>query len=206
MQKLKFIPLLILTISAAFTALAAQNLPADPAAAQIEADLKSNYARKYRGSNIESATSSGEGIILEKKNAKGKTLELKRKFPYTVVAGKGKKKFQYEIGVNYKLVKGKWVFSELGVGAAKEIAGAGQAAPDKAEVKKLFAAAVSAEKFDNAPVDGVLLTDPDFAGGAYRYNAEFTVGGSQKCTDWDFFLKQQGGAWVVTDIVRGRCN
>jgi hypothetical protein len=195
----------------ALTALAspgvyAQELPADPDASQVESDLRKNYARKYAGSKIETATAAGEGVLLEKKDAKGKTVEVKRKFPFQVTATKGKRKFEYEIGVNYKLVKNRWVFSELAVGAAKEIAGADQAAPDKAQVKKLFAAAVSAEKFDGKKVDGVLLTDPEFAGGAYRYNAEFKVEGSQKCTDWDFILRQEGGSWKVTDIMRGRCN
>lgn len=190
----------------AFTQLAAQDLPADPAADQVEKDLRTNYARKYRGSNITELSPAGEGVLLEKKNAKGKTVEIKRKFPFNVSATKGKKQFQYEIGVNYKLVKGKWVFSELGVGAVKELAGQGQQAPAKAEVKKMFAEAVSAKFFNNQPVDGVLLTDPDFAGGAYRYNAEFKVGGSQTCTDWDFILRQDGGSWKVADIMRGRCN
>jgi hypothetical protein len=190
----------------AFLPLAAQDLPADPAADQVEKDLRKNYARKYRGSTVTELSSAGDGILLAKKNAKGKTVEIKRKFPFNVTATKGKRQFQYEIGVNYKLVKGKWVFSELGVGAAKEIAGAGQQAPAKAEVKKLFAEAVSAKFIKNQPVDGVLLTDPDFAGGVYRYNAEFKVGGSQTCTDWDFILRQDGGSWKVADIMRGRCN
>lgn len=202
MRKILLICVSCLILAPLFT----QDLPSDPDAAAVEATLRTNYAKKYKGSVIESATSAGEGVLLEKKNAKGKTVEIKRKFPFNVVATKGKKKFEYEIGVNFKLVKKKWVFSELGVGAAKEIAAAGQQAPNKADVKKMFAAAVSAEKFDGKAVDGVLLTDPDFAGGAYRYNAEFTVEGSQKCTDWDFFLRQEGGAWKVTDIVRGRCN
>ena len=189
-----------------FLPVSAQDLPADPAADQVEKDLRTNYARKYRGSNITELSSAGEGVLLEKENAKGKTVEIKRKFPFNVSATKGKKQFQYEIGVNYKLVKGKWVFSELGVGAAKEIAAAGQLAPAKAEVKKMFAEAVSAKFFNNQPVDGVLLTDLDFAGGAYRYNAEFKVGGSQTCTDWDFILRQEGGSWKVADIMRGRCN
>ncbi|MBV6492641.1 MAG: hypothetical protein LDLANPLL_00638 [Turneriella sp.] len=50
------------------------------------------------------------------------------------------------------------------------------------------------------------FTDPEFNNGAYRYNAEFKVGGSQTCTDWDFILRQEGAAWKVADILRGRCN
>lgn len=205
-NNMNFLARLALTAVIATAPLFAQDLPPDPAADQVQTDLKKNYARKYRGSNITEMQSAGEGILLEKKNAKGKTVEIKRKFPFNVTASKGKKQFQYEIGVNYKLVKGKWVFSELGVGAAKEIAGAGQQAPAKAEVKKMFAAAVSSQYFEGKPVDGVLMTDPEFAGGAYRYNAEFKVGGSQTCTDWDFILRHDAGTWKVTDIMRGRCN
>lgn len=188
------------------TPLTAQNLPADPAPQQVEEDLRANYARKFRGSAITALASAGEGILLEKKNAKGNTVEIKRKFPFGLTATRGQKQFQYEIGVNYKLVKERWVFSELAVGAAKELAAAGQQAPAKAAVKKMFADAVSAQYFENSPVSGVLLTDPDFAGGAYRYNAEFKVGGSQTCTDWDFVLRQEGNGWKVTDVMRGRCK
>lgn len=82
-------------------------------------------------------------------------------------------------------------------------------APSPAEASKLIASAVSIRKFAGAPVEGVLLTDPEKKGAAYHYRGEFYVAKTGKkisCEDWIFALELKNGIWSVGDIVRGRCN
>ncbi len=82
-------------------------------------------------------------------------------------------------------------------------------APSAAEASKLIASAVSIRKFAGAPVDSVLLTDPEKKGGVYQYRGEFSVAKTGKkisCEDWTFALELKHGGWSVGEIVRGRCN
>jgi hypothetical protein len=82
-------------------------------------------------------------------------------------------------------------------------------APSTAEASKLIASAVSIRNFAGAPVESVLLTDPEKKGGAYQYRGEFNVARTGKkisCEDWIFALEFRHGSWSVGEIVRGRCN
>jgi len=184
-------------------------LPEAPNAQATDKELRKAWKKKYPTETIIQVESGGENTLLEKTNAAGKVVETKLKVPFWVtVTKKNKRKFKYEIGVNYKLIKNRWIFSELGVGQAEELV-ENDDRPAKAEVKKIFAAQLVAEKWQGRTVENMKMDDGTFAGGKYRYEGDYEVtGGAAKvtCNDFMMILFKDQGAWKAEIFSKGSCN
>lgn len=191
--------------------------PNPPSEAQALAKLRDQYAKQYPGETILNIESGGDPVVLETVDElTGKVIEQKYKIPFTLTAQrKSGTKAQFEVGVNYVLTQQGWAFSELGIGAVIELAGAGKDAPPKAEVKAMLAGYLEESEFKGGKVEKVLLTDGEFnqAGERfwYRYEGDYDViqGGDRKtCNDVDFVIQKEGVAdqWRVNLYSRGRCN
>lgn len=193
--------------------LGAQSIPDAVTNVQAEKDLRSAWAKKYKGEKIISIESAGEPAILEKVDANDKVVERKLKVPFTVVAEKSGTKREYEAGSNYVQKGKKWLFSEIGVGNVSVLAGEGEKAPNKADVKALVITAFQ-EKYPDYTWSKVLIDDGTFGkgenGGFYRYEGDIdrtdADGAKVQCKDIDFMLqKDASGSWAVDITSQGRC-
>ncbi|BDA80690.1 hypothetical protein LPTSP3_g36200 [Leptospira kobayashii] len=204
------IPILLVSLS-----LLAQVNPGTPdfiEAEQAEKDLRAKWAKTYPGETIESLQSAGDPVILEKTDKKGKLIERKLKVPFQVVASKKGTSREYEAGANYTQKGKSWVFSEIGVGNVKTLAGAEDQAPSKPKVKELALKAF-ASKYPEYTWSKILIDDGTFNkgsnGGFYRYEGDVdrtNEEGTVQCKDIDFMLvKDASGSWSVDITSGGRC-
>ncbi|PJZ54448.1 hypothetical protein [Leptospira adleri] len=200
---------------ALFTTSVYSETPAPPSEEKAKSDLRSHWAKKYKGETIESIESGGEPVILEKTDAKGKVVETKYKIPFIVVSKKGNSKTKFEAGANYVLSKSnQWNFSEVGVGNVEKMAGGDQAAPAKPKVKEIILKALNDKYSGEYTFSDLKIDDGEFGNSGerfwYRYQGDMkrkaADGSASACNDSDFTIQKQNANadWTVEITSLGR--
>ncbi|RHX93177.1 hypothetical protein [Leptospira stimsonii] len=189
--------------------------PPPPSEEKAKVDLRSHWAKKYKGETIESIESGGEPVILEKTDVKGKVVETKYKIPFIVVSKKGSAKTKFEAGANYILTKNnQWSFSEVGIGAVEKMAGGDQAAPAKPKVKEMILKALNEKYSGEYTFSDLKIDDGEFGSSGerfwYRYQGDMkrkaADGSANTCNDSDFTIQKQSASsdWTVEITSLGR--
>ena len=183
-----------------------------PGFVKAEADLRANWAKNYPAEKIISVEKNGDPVVLEK-TFKGKVVERKLKYPFSVTIDKSGSERVFEAGANYIQKKNDWLFSEIGVGQVIIKAAKGDEKPSKDKVKEMVLKAFKIKYPDNVYTK-VLLDDGEFGknskGVFYRYEGDiFKMEGGReiKCKDIMFNISKYTGSadWIVDITVQGSC-